>query len=257
MARSQARAGWLVSRHGEDLTAAGTNILGMRISSIGGGLLAAIALAACGSGGSHPAAATVTTTTTSAGSPTTSTASTSTATATATATASATTSGAAGSGSGSGSGGAGIGTLQGSTPECKAAGLSISYLGQQGATGNGEVGFALHNTGGTCVTGGYPGVQFLDHSGAALPTHPTRATSDFFGNLRLQRVVLHTGQTASFRLAVSHGGGGSSSGCTIAYGLQVIAPDDTASMSVQIPGGAAECGDVSVSPMQPGTSAYR
>lgn len=234
----------------------------MRLSSIrcgtaAGALITSLALAACGSGSSKPAAAT-SAASTPVGSSTTS-QSTSTVTATATATASSTTStaqsGAAGSGT-SGSGGAGIGTLQGSTPECKAASLSVAYLGQQGATGNGELGFAMRNTSSaTCITGGYPGIQFLDQAGTALPTKPTRSTSDFFGTTTLQRVVLHPGDTASFRLAVAHAGG--SSPCTLAYGLQIIAPDDTASMVAHIPSGAEQCGDASVSPMQPGTSAYR
>ena len=215
------------------------------------GVLSALALAACGSGSPKPAAAT----THAPADTTSSTTSHATSTVTATATASSTTSSAT-SGSANGSGGAGVGTLQGSTPECKAASLSVSYLGQQGATGNGELGFAMRNTSSaTCVTGGYPGIQFLDRSGTALPTTPTRSTSDFFGTTKLQRVLLGPGATASFRLAVAHAGG--SSPCILAYAVQIIAPDDTAPMVAHIPGGAEQCGDASVSPMQPGTSAYR
>jgi hypothetical protein len=61
----------------------------------------------------------------------------------------------------------------------------------------------------------------------------------------------------SFRLGVSHGGGGVSAGCTTAYGLQVIAPNDTATLRVQIPNGASECGATTVSPVEPGDSAYQ
>ena len=62
----------------------------------------------------------------------------------------------------------------------------------------------------------------------------------------------------SFRLGVSHGGGGgASTGCATAYGLQVIAPNDTAALRVQIPNGASECGATTVSPVEPGDSAYQ
>ncbi len=64
------------------------------------------------------------------------------------------------------------------------------------------------------------------------------------------------GQTASFRLGVSHGGG-SSAACSTADALQVIAPNDTATLKVPIPNGASECGTTTVSPLQPGTSAYQ
>ncbi|MGB9184874.1 MAG: DUF4232 domain-containing protein [Solirubrobacteraceae bacterium] len=142
-------------------------------------------------------------------------------------------------------------------PTCRAAALKPSFLGMQGATGHGELGFAVRNSSGTsCDTFGYPGVQFLSQSGALLPTVTHRATSDLFGHSPLATVHLAPGDTASFRLAVTHGIG-SSAGCTSAYGLQVYSPKDTATLRVMIPGGATECGTATVSPLQPGTSAYR
>jgi hypothetical protein len=126
----------------------------------------------------------------------------------------------------------------------------------QGATGHGELGFAVHNTTATsCNTVGYPGVQFTSRSGALLPTVTHRTTSDFFGPSPLATVVLTPGATASFRLGVTHGIS-SSAGCTTAYGLQVYPPNDTATLRVAIPGGATECGTATVSPMRTGTSAY-
>ena len=107
----------------------------------------------------------------------------------------------------------------------------------------------------SCRTGGYPGIQFLDRSGGALPTTPTHTTSDFFGTLPLAPLTVAPGASFSFRLGVSHGGG-SGAGCTTAYGLQVIPPNDTATLRVDIPGGASECGATTVSPVQPGTSAF-
>jgi hypothetical protein len=134
--------------------------------------------------------------------------------------------------------------------------LSVSFLGQQGATGHGELGFALRNTSGSsCRTFGYPGVLFLSQGGAPLPTATTRTTHDFFGSAPLQPIVVNPGQSVSFRLGVTHGIA-SSAGCTTVYALQVIPPDDTANLRVSIPGGAYECGTATVSPVRPGQSAY-
>jgi hypothetical protein len=224
----------------------------MRTSLAGAALVVAVALSACGGSGggqttqaSQPAAATGTQTTSTAttSAPQTQTTGSGATTGTQTGTATAN------------SGGAAVGA--GGASQCVAAGLELSYLGGQGATGHGELGFALKNTGSSaCATGGYPGIQFLAKDGSALPTTPQHTTDDFFGHLPLQKLTLQPGQTASFRLGVSHGGG-SSTGCTTAAGLQVIAPNDTATMRVEIPNGASECGTTTVSPLQPGTSAFQ
>jgi hypothetical protein len=226
----------------------------MRTSLAGAAVLAAVALSACGGSGggqttqaSQQAAAGETQTASAA---TTSATQTQTAATSTGATTTATQTGTASANSGGAD-------IQGGVKQCLAAALTLSYLGGQGATGHGELGFALKNTGSSpCSTGGYPGIQFLAHDGAALPTTPQHTTDDFFGHLALQKLTLQPGQTASFRLGVSHGGG-SSTGCNTADGLQVIAPNDTATLNVQIPNGASECGTTTVSPLQPGTSAFQ
>jgi Protein of unknown function (DUF4232) len=215
----------------------------MRILSAALSVLTAIVLAACGASGGSGAPA-----------------SSSGGVATVTSTATVTSSTAAGAGSSTASGAAtttGQTTAASGPPPCRAAGLALSFLGQQGATGHGELGFALSNTGAAgCSTIGYPGVQFLDRSGGALPTTPSHTTNDFFGRTAERALTVGPGQSVSFRLGVTHGAG-SSAGCTTAYGLQVIAPNDTATLRVQIPGGASECGTTTVSPLLPGDSAYR
>ena len=227
----------------------------MRTCAIAIVLLCAGALAGCGSGsatgttsstgggGSRPTTTTVTRTTTETNSAGSSTAGASTSSTASPTPSSSSTSAAAPSGS-----------------PCRATDLALSFIGGQGATGHGELGFALRNTSqSSCHTYGYPGVQFLALSGKPLPTTPTHTTDDFFGHTTLRPLVVGPGDTVSFRLGVSHvGTGGSSSGCTTADGLQVIAPDDTATLRTQIPsGGAAECGGtVTVSPLQPGTTAF-
>jgi hypothetical protein len=152
-------------------------------------------------------------------------------------------------------------TTQSSAPPsgpapCRAAGLALVFLGGQGATGHGELGYTLRNvTSASCHTVGFPGVQFLDRSGGALPTDSTRTTHDFFGSLPLAPLVIAPGASASFRLGVTHGIS-SSAGCTTAYGLQVIPPNDTATLRVSMPQGEYECGAATVSPLVPGQSAY-
>lgn len=225
----------------------------MRITIAGLSLLATLAVAACGGAGTT----TIKNASGSGGASVSGSGSTH-PTTTVTHTAAAIASGAgASSSSATGSGGTGLpASSSGGAPACVATGLSLSFLGQQGATGHGELGFAVRNTGaGSCSTIGYPGVQFLDGGGAPLPTTPTHTTHDFFGHTSLHILTVAPGQSVSFRLAVTHGLG-SSSGCATADALQVIAPNDTATLKTAIPDGASECATATVSPMQAGDSAY-
>ena len=213
-------------------------------------VLTALALltAACGSSGGTPAASTGTTATTSsqpastvtsATDPTTTTTAPATTTATTTITTAAATT-----------------TTASGEPPCRAAALSLSFLGQQGGMGHGEIGFVLKNTSDvSCRTYGWPGILFLDQSGHPLPTIPHHTTSDFFGNSTAIPLVLAPGQSASFRLDVGHAVV-TSNGCATAYGLQVIPPNDTATLRTSIPNGAYECRDANVSPLRAGDSAY-
>ena len=115
----------------------------------------------------------------------------------------------------------------------------------------------MRNTGSsTCHTFGYPGVLFLDKAGQPLPTVPTHTTHDFFGTAPEIGINVAPGASVSFRLGVTHGINGTQ-GCATAYGLQVIPPNDTATLRATIPGGAFECRTVTVSPVRPGTSAYQ
>jgi hypothetical protein len=142
------------------------------------------------------------------------------------------------------------------TPPCRAADLALSYLGQQGGMGHGEIGFALRNTGdAACRTYGYPGILFLDQQGHPLPTIPHHTTQDFFGNSPATALVVAPGQSASFRLDVGHGVA-TANGCATAYSLQVIPPNDTATLRTAIPNGSYECQDANVSPLRAGVTAY-
>ena len=212
-------------------------------------LLLPCLLAACGSSSrtaTHPSART-TVTETVTGSGTTATTST------------ATTSATSGSATGTSTPTTTATPPQPASDTCVASKLALTFLGGNGATGHAELGFALRNTSShSCRTGGYPGVLFLDGADNPLPTHPDHTTSDFFGHTTLQELSVAPGATVSFRLGVSHvGSGGSNAGCVSAKAVQVIAPNDTATMRVSVHGGIAECGGaVTVSPVQTGTSAY-
>ena len=148
-------------------------------------------------------------------------------------------------------------TIPGARAACVTADFELRFLGQAGATGHGELGFALRNTTSQqCHTYGYPGILFLDQSGRPLPTKPTHTTTDFFGTTSENEIVVQPGGTVSFRLGVLHCAA-SPSGCTTVYGLQVIAPDDTHTTTAQIPGGASECGGkATVSPLQADVTAF-
>jgi hypothetical protein len=204
-----------------------------RIMSLAAASLAASALAACGS-------KTTVVTDTGGGST-----STGTGAAQSSTSASVTTSTAAGT------------TTTGGVPACTAAMLRLAFLGGQGATGHGELGFSLTNTSGhSCHTYGYPGILFLDASGRSLPTVPTRTTRDFFGKTPAVALTVAPDKAVSFRLGVTHGAS-STTGCTTAHGLQVIPPDDTATLRTEIGnGGGYECRTATVSPVRPGASAY-
>ncbi len=122
--------------------------------------------------------------------------------------------------------------------------------------GHGEIGFALKNTSTvSCRTYGYPGILFLDQSRHPLPTIPHHTTSDFFGSSPAVPLVIAPGASASFRLDVGHGVA-TSAGCATAYALQVIPPNDTATLRTAIPNGAYECRDANVSPLRAGITAY-
>lgn len=139
---------------------------------------------------------------------------------------------------------------------CTAAELTPAFLNSNGATGHVVTAFVLKNTGSaSCHTYGYPGVAFLSKSGALLTTHATRTTRDFAGHLPESGITLAPGQEASFRMVTSDVGS-SQSDCANAYGLQVIAPNDTATMKASMPQPISFCdGKATVSPLVAGTGA--
>jgi hypothetical protein len=160
-------------------------------------------------------------------------------------------------------GGAGIPTTGTTTTTgsgsgaCVAADLRPSFLGTNGAAGTIAVGFALTNSSSSaCTTYGWPGVLLLSDSGAALPTDAVRTSSDMLGSTPATAITLQPGQEASFRLIASDFAESSNTSCPNAAALQIIAPDDGATLKVAIHGGIPACGRATLSPLMTGTSAW-
>lgn len=138
---------------------------------------------------------------------------------------------------------------------CTASDLTPAFLGSNGAAGTIVLGFALKNTGSTtCHTYGWPGVEFLSASGAALPTNATRTSGDVVGSTPANVLTLKPGEEASFRMVTSDMGPGGTA-CPTARALQIYAPDDTVTMKLPLAGVSA-CGKATLSPMMPGVSAF-
>ncbi len=206
------------------------------------GALLALGTAGCGSSNSATSARTVTVTQSPAAGASTS-AQPASATETTTGAASSTTGAASSTTSASSSA-----ALAAAGPACTASELTLASEGTNGALGTIVAYFSLRNVSQrVCHTYGYPGVLFLDRSGAPLPTNAIRTTHDQLGYTPLSEIVLAPGKLASFRIVASLIGSGA--GCPTAYGLQAIAPDDTATMRTTLSGGLFECKTVTVSPL--------
>jgi hypothetical protein len=148
-------------------------------------------------------------------------------------------------------------SASGGSTECVAADLKPSFLGTNGAAGTIAVGFALTNvSSSTCTTYGWPGVLLLSSTDQALPTNAVRSSSDLLGATPASNISLAPGQKASFRIIASDFASGSTASCPSATALQIIAPNDTATLKVTISGGIPACGRATLSPMMVGTSAW-
>jgi hypothetical protein len=157
------------------------------------------------------------------------------------------------------SGGAGLTTTASvSAAACVAADLTPVAAPPNGATGTVVLGFILKNTSPqACSTYGWPGIAFVDSAGDPVATQTTRTTSDILGSTPPRTFSIAAGGEASFRVTVHDSNDqGGESGCGSYATVQIIAPNDTATMRVKLPDGPAEvCGAAAVSPLEPGTSA--
>jgi hypothetical protein len=92
-------------------------------------------------------------------------------------------------------------------------------------------------------------VLFLGKSGQALPTTSHRTTHDLAGTVPLQHLTVAPGHSVYFRLLFADFNGSGSAGCSTAYGLQAIPPDDTHTLRTKISNGVTECGTTTVTPL--------
>jgi hypothetical protein len=92
-------------------------------------------------------------------------------------------------------------------------------------------------------------VLFLGKSGQALPTTSHRTTHDLAGTVPLQHLTVAPGHSVYFRLLFADFNGSGSAGCSTAYGLQAIPPDDTHALRATISNGVTECGATTVTPL--------
>ena len=114
--------------------------------------------------------------------------------------------------------------------------LTQSYLGQQGATGHRELGFALSNKNqvGRAPRSGmpesiYPGAASAGRCPPVAPAPPATSST----STTLRHLKLGPGDTVSFPVGVTHVPTAGNR-CTTAHQVQVVAPNDTATMRVQI-----------------------
>lgn len=127
------------------------------------------------------------------------------------------------------------------------------------ATGHVGVEIVLRNVSAVpCHLYGFPGLQMLDASGAALPTTTHWGGSFLFPALGPDLVGLGSGQRASFDVAyidlpIGNPPPPYQQACPEAATLVVIPPDDFTSLRVAAK--IAPCqGDLAVSPVVPGTA---
>jgi hypothetical protein len=140
---------------------------------------------------------------------------------------------------------------------CSAGDLSAVYLQQDDSKGRTVLSLVLSNRGhAICHTYGWPMVRLLALDGRALRARARLVTADALGKTPASVVALAPGRRASFRVIASerkpHGG---HVGCATVHALRIRPPDGRAAIDVSIPGGARECANVTVSPLQPGNAA--
>jgi hypothetical protein len=135
------------------------------------------------------------------------------------------------------------------TPECIAAGLSVTLGQSTAAAGHRGIEVVFRNVGTTgCRMRGYPGVDGLAADGTLI-AHATRTMSGYLGGVRgntLPTAILQPGQstTATVEGTASTPDGGS---CAGVKKLLVTAPDETYSTTLEWD--TDICGNLQVHPI--------
>jgi hypothetical protein len=145
-------------------------------------------------------------------------------------------------------------------PTCTTFQLAMSGFELGAGLGNVAALFRLHNVSADgCVLAGYPGIQMISRTGRELPTTVRNAvTGDYmFPAVRLQRVALGPGESASFELGYGDNpfGGGENLppdvACPQTRWVRIFLPGTHQFGTAEV--AIAPCeGVVSVSPLFPG-----
>lgn len=142
---------------------------------------------------------------------------------------------------------------------CRAADLSVAYdpaHSSGGAAGSVGLTYRITNTSSQgCTMFGYPGLQLLDAGGRPLPTHVSRVSP--YGPPA--NVTLAPGGQAWFAIQYPTQTGYGNLSCPKSASLGVMAPGDTAQLTVSGPGGQLQpyggttqdlqCGHINVTPV--------
>ncbi len=123
-------------------------------------------------------------------------------------------------------------TTAGAT-RCVSSNLTGSISGSQGGAGTFEVTIALRNTATTaCSSGGYPGLQLVGDTGAAIPTTTVRGGPLSFEQITPVALSVPAGGTVWFNVGYSDVPTGGEGACPTAASIQVIPPNDTTHLTV-------------------------
>jgi hypothetical protein len=146
-------------------------------------------------------------------------------------------------------------TAPGGPTQCPTPKLTASVYGSSGAAGTIETTIALTSSAtASCTLGGYPGLQMLDSSGAALPTTVVRKGSYPFTAMPPTVVTVAPGQAVYFNMGYSDVPSGSETSCPTSATLAVTPPNSYTSTPVSAQLAPCDNGSITVSPVFAGTA---
>lgn len=145
---------------------------------------------------------------------------------------------------------------------CEPGQLRARFIPLGAATGHVGAEVVVRNVSGSdCRLFGYPGLKMRDARGETVPTTVSRGGSFLFPAVAPHLVGLAPGQKASFDLEYGDNPTGNppptyQKACPAATALEITLPDDNTAVSARVT--MAPCnGDVTVSPVVPGTAPIR
>lgn len=156
------------------------------------------------------------------------------------------------------------GTGTAAPPMCSTSQLSVAHVRSDAAMGHADEVFSFLNGGSTCRMRGYPAVQMLSTSGAALSTTQSDGVSGYTATpaaFPTGTVVLAAGGRAYFVIWYSDGTGEVTGGsCPTSASLAVTPPEQQDAVvfawALTPYGGGptgVHCGEITVSPLEPTT----